>query len=167
MRPGVPLSPEETARRAPLWAALSDLFLDTEMQDAHYRGIRDAALAGGFDPVEVKTILTDEVAPVVGSNLLVVAGEWALFDPDWVVTRVQDHLSGRPVSGVIAGPMLRTVQRMVLSHEWPRLERILNGESIDTAMAARLQSSGNGVPRLFWWGVAIILIAVFVWILLE
>lgn len=167
MRTGEPLSPEEIARRAPLWIALSDLFLDTEMREIHYRGIRDAALSGGFTAGEVKAILTDEVAPVVGANLLQVAGEWAMFDPDWVGEQVSAYLTGRPADGAISDSMLFGVQRMVLSHDWPKLERVLNGEPIETVLAPPSRSPRLIAPRLFWWGAAIIVVAVLVWALLE
>ena len=166
MPTGEPFSEDEIARRRPLWIALSDLFLDTEMPEIHYRGIREAALSGGFATNEVKAILTDEVAPAVGANLLQIAGEWAMFDPDWVVDQVSDRVAGRPVVGAISGPALFGVQRMVLSHDWSRLERVLNGEPIETVVPPQRPSPRLVAPRLFWWGVAVILIAVLAWTLL-
>lgn len=101
---GGSLSSEEIARRAPLWVALSDLFLDTELQAVHYQGIVDAARSGSFEPCEVVAILNEEVAPVLRANLSQVAGEWAMFDPDWVVDRVSARLAARSVRSPARGP---------------------------------------------------------------
>ncbi|WP_156796086.1 DUF7079 family protein [Brevundimonas subvibrioides] len=147
---GEPLSPEETARRAPLWVALSDLFLDTEIQAVHYEGILKAARSGGFEPNEVIGILNEEVAPVLGFNLMQIAGEWAMFDPDWVVSRVSARLATKPA------------RHLLKLRRWPELERVLKGDSIEQVLAAE---GGRKTPNahLVWWVLAAALIAVVAW----
>lgn len=150
MRSGEPLSPDEIARRAPLWVALSDLFLDTEMQAVHYQGIVDAARDGGFAPDEVITILNEEVAPVLNFNLLQVAGEWAMFDPDWVVARVSARLA------------YGSRRRPILPRRWPVLEKVLRGEDVEEAVIA-----GRSRTRPLWWFFWGAVFAVAVWRLLT
>lgn len=59
----------ELARRRPVWAALSALFLDTELGDADYRRVARTLRDSGYAPAEWQGILRTEVAPVVGGNL--------------------------------------------------------------------------------------------------
>jgi hypothetical protein len=150
MRVGEPLSPEEIACRAPLWVALSDLFLDTEIQAVHCEGILKAARSGGFEPDEVIAILNQEVAPVLGFNLLQIAGEWAMFDPDWVVSRVNARLETKPT------------RRLLQLRRWPALERVLKGDSVEQVLAVE---GGPRTPNahLVWWVLATMWIAVIAW----
>ena len=79
---------KEIHRRRPVWIALSDLYLDTELQAGDYEHIRDVILASGYTLDEVERILRFEVGPVLGLNLLSVAGVWSGFDPDWLVDSI-------------------------------------------------------------------------------
>jgi hypothetical protein len=69
--------------RRPVWLALSDLYLDTE-----YRGyVRNAArelARSSFNLAELRSILCDEVHPVLARNLCVTAGVWDQFDQAWL-----------------------------------------------------------------------------------
>ena len=71
-----------------LWLALSDLFLDTETRWSLPR-IAGIAVKRGFTWPQVKFALEKEVAPVVGPNLLSVAGEWAGFEEDWLFKNIR------------------------------------------------------------------------------
>ncbi len=77
-------SPEELARRRPVWSALSDLFLDTELQPDDHVRIARMLRDSGYADATLLAILDEEVAPICGPNLLSVAGEWALFDGEWL-----------------------------------------------------------------------------------
>ena len=70
--------------RKPLWLALSDLFLDTELQDYHYAHIAEAMKTSAYSLEEIEAILMLEVFPVCIVNLHSVAGEWAGFDEVWL-----------------------------------------------------------------------------------
>lgn len=83
---------QDVERRRPVWEALSDLFLDTELDDEQHRQIAQAIVASGYSPSEIQAILWDEVFPVVYSNVLDAAGVWTGFDLDWLQ---QEILSGR------------------------------------------------------------------------
>lgn len=63
--------------RMPVWSALSDLFLDTELDENDHRRIATAIAAAGLDAAEARAILKDEVLPAFAFNLMQVAGEWA------------------------------------------------------------------------------------------
>jgi hypothetical protein len=82
------IAPKELERRRPVWDALSEFFLDTELDGDDYRRIRDILLGSGYPLEEIRRIFCDEVAPVVGWNLFSVAGEWACFDREWLEQRI-------------------------------------------------------------------------------
>ena len=70
--------------RKPLWIALADLFLDSELQEYNYVHIAKAMKESGYALEEIEDILMLEVFPVGIANLHSVAGEWAGFDENWV-----------------------------------------------------------------------------------
>lgn len=130
------LSEEQIRRRLPLWTALTNLFLDTEMTDFHYRPIIETARAGGWSTQDVRRILLDEVTPAFAFNLMDVAGEWCGFDPTWVESWMREQATGRasPIRGALGS--LVGVRRHIEKVEWPRLERMLAGEDISRVVAA-------------------------------
>ena len=74
--------------RVAVWIALAEHFLDTETRHQ----LPNAALAcvrAGYGVEEVRAIWGCEVAPAVGFNLYLVAGEWACWDPEWLVERIE------------------------------------------------------------------------------
>ena len=74
---------EELRLRRPVWEALAGMFLDTDV--SLDRDSRVARLAASPYPIdELERILIDEVYPVCGRNLRVVAGVWSGFDPKWL-----------------------------------------------------------------------------------
>ena len=73
------MSEDEFERRLPVWQALSDLFLDTELQPEAYRRIADDLRQTPFSTDEIRCMLESEVAPAFGPNLMAVAGQWALW----------------------------------------------------------------------------------------
>lgn len=75
-------------RRARLWVALDDLYLDTELQPVTYAAIARAIITHGYSLEEARRIDREEVFPILYGNLLSVAGEWAGFDDDWLIYEV-------------------------------------------------------------------------------
>jgi len=75
---------EDLERRKPLWTALSELWLDTEVDHSIIQRIASVAVASGYGEKELNEIYLYEVAPVVGANLLVSAGAWSGFDEEWL-----------------------------------------------------------------------------------
>ena len=75
-------------RRARLWVALSDLYLDTELQPVTHAAIARAIITTGYSLEEARRIDREEVFPILHGNLLSVAGQWAGFDDDWLIYEV-------------------------------------------------------------------------------
>ncbi|MFC4452242.1 DUF7079 family protein [Deinococcus sonorensis] len=107
------LSEQELQRRRPVWDALSELFLDNELDEAALQFVVRTLRAAGYDAGDWLAILRHEVAPVVGGNLLTVAGEWAGFDPAWLEQRILARASGPSLEGRLALWLIRAdVQRL-------------------------------------------------------
>lgn len=67
----------ELEGRRRVWLALSELFLDTEI-DLEY--IISSLQTSGYSRPDIESIMQNEVAPVLGGHVLSVAGEWMGFD---------------------------------------------------------------------------------------
>lgn len=79
-------------RRRPVWEALSEFFLDTELDEARLREIAGILLVSGYSVAELDDILTQELAPLLYINGLAVAGTWEGFNVDWIEREI---LAGR------------------------------------------------------------------------
>jgi len=78
-------------QRAAVRLALSDAFVDTEVDFAHI-----AARVGAHAPVEVERIFFAEVALVCHSNLETpVPPVWTAFDGDWLQREIERRLAKR------------------------------------------------------------------------
>ncbi|WP_449448580.1 DUF7079 family protein [Spongiivirga citrea] len=71
--------------RKQLWIALSNFYLDTELQNYQYLHIADVCKEIQCSFEEAKEIDRTEVFPVLYKNLLSVAGVWDGFDEEWLV----------------------------------------------------------------------------------
>ena len=78
-------SAEELEVRRPLWAALSDLYLDTEPD---WERVAVLCATSPFEISALRRILFDEVHPVVHLNLWSTAGVWDGFDQEWLVESI-------------------------------------------------------------------------------
>lgn len=85
--------PKDLADRRPLWWALSDLFLDTELEELSYNYIARTCVDSPYSPQECEEILWDEVYPVCIANLFSMAGVWGAFDQEWLENQIIRHVS--------------------------------------------------------------------------
>ena len=92
---------------------ISELFLDTET-DVRYV-IRELK-ATGLNRADITAIMQAEVAPVVGRNLLSVAGEWQAFD----LTPIEQ----RYLSGAARPTLEGQLFQWIIREEW---QAILDG----------------------------------------
>lgn len=104
---GRTLSAEEIRPRLPVWDAIADLFLDTEIDDRDRERIAHALARSPFSADALDDIYRYEVAPVVHGNLKIVAGEWAGFGEEWLGERIPAYLArSGPLSRWWAGSRL-------------------------------------------------------------
>ncbi|MBE9608204.1 DUF7079 family protein [Chitinilyticum piscinae] len=88
------LSSEDLQTRLPVWEALAEFWLDTELADFRLAHIARVLAASPYSWPEILAIHDFEVAPAVSANLACIAGEWAGFDRDWLCARCQ-HCAAR------------------------------------------------------------------------
>lgn len=70
--------------RLPVWVALSEFYLDTELQEKDYDFIYRQLKDSGKSVKELKAIDLYEVFPALQANLNSVVGEWAGFNEQWL-----------------------------------------------------------------------------------
>jgi hypothetical protein len=112
---------EDLARRLPVWEALSDLFLDTELTEVFYRSIARHIMESGYRPEELLEILWDEVFPVVEWNLRHPAGVWSGFRADWLQDAILNP-AGRQT------PDQQPATARIVREAWAEVCRYLPGE---------------------------------------
>jgi hypothetical protein len=118
-------------RRMPLWRAMADLFLDTELQEYQYRHLARVVVESGFTPQEVHDILWDEVFPALGDNLRSVAGEWAGFNDEWLRKRIVEvHSGGTKALGTLGLISVKDV-REIVAEAWAEVGKLLPPEFAD------------------------------------
>ena len=113
-------------RRSPVWHALSQLFLDTELQRQDYESLAAPLRASGYSMQELHLILLDEVAPAFGQNLASVAGEWAGWSENTVRDLVLRSLQKRQTLIRRIFPQ-RWRYREHVEGEWRKLAPLLAG----------------------------------------
>ncbi len=86
------LTLDQINKRKPLWQALSDIWLDNELQDFERNHIVDLMRQTGYNFDELESIFYCEVAPAVYKNTFSATGEWAGFDSDWLFNSILENI---------------------------------------------------------------------------
>jgi len=81
--------------RKPIWIALSDFYIDNELQDYDFKSIALKIWESPYSIEEVKRINKEEVFPVLYTNLLDVAGVWSGFQEEWLLQEISKNLYKR------------------------------------------------------------------------
>ena len=115
------LSNEETARRLPVWTALSELFLDQELQPENYRHMASVIEQSGYSIAEAEDMLRNEVAPAFAVNLWSLAGEWQGWPEDYVRKRVLEKRGS-----ILARAASRLFNKALLESEWAKVAAFLD-----------------------------------------
>ena len=114
-------------RRKPVWAALSELWLDTELAEDDLRRIAGVMKASGYPMGVLREIYLFEVAPVVFPNLLTVAGEWDGFDHAWLFTEATKRARRRSLllRAFVRLGIGKWLMTFATERHWARLAEIL------------------------------------------
>jgi hypothetical protein len=124
--------------RLTAWKALSDLFLDTRLEEADIAAIAMQLRSTGFSLRELERIYEDEVAPVCWRNLSALpGGVWSGFSTAWLVDAIQrEQHRGRWWTRV---PWVKRLQVNRWTRdsrdEWARVKRHLSNGSSASASA--------------------------------
>lgn len=74
---------DDLVARRPVWQALAQLYLDSDI-DYALPGIAATLAAAPYSVAQLHDILRYEVNPVLHWNLQAAAGVWSGFDADWL-----------------------------------------------------------------------------------
>lgn len=78
--------------RKPIWLVLSQLYLDTELQDFNFQNIANIINQSPYNFEQVKKIDRLEVFPILYANLIVTAGVWDEFDSEWLIKAIVNRI---------------------------------------------------------------------------
>lgn len=120
-------SDRPTLDRRPVWVALSELWLDTELSEDDLRRIARVLADSGLSLDELRRVYLVEVAPVVHPNLLCVAGEWTGFDEAWLCSQIVRNLRDRPRRTRFLSwfPLTRGLMTYATERHWRRLAELV------------------------------------------
>ncbi len=111
--------------RIPVWVALSELYLDTDVSMAYDFIVRTLA-ASPYSIDQLHEILRFEMHPALYHNLMHATGEWAGFDEPWLIARInavrRQPRWRRQISHWLVpdiGPHWQTLEPMILSARNP------------------------------------------------
>ncbi|MBX2809892.1 MAG: hypothetical protein KTR20_14800 [Cellvibrionaceae bacterium] len=85
--------------RLNIWRALSDLFLDAEVEDLTFVSIARTISESSFSLSEVEGILWYEVYPVLEANLRSVAGVWDGWPDTWLLQNLPAPMRPEVIGG--------------------------------------------------------------------
>jgi hypothetical protein len=112
--------------RQPIWIALSEFYLDTELQDSDFRHIALTILESPYTLDEVKKINKYEVFPILQVNLLSTAGEWAGFDKEWLLNKIMTRLKSKTKFSDIGVEVSYQMFKWMSKRYWSKLEKMYN-----------------------------------------
>lgn len=120
-------------KRKPLWAALAELWLDTELSADDLERIARVMAESGLTIEQLRRVYLFEVAPVVYRNLLSMAGEWMLFDEEWLSERILHNLRNRPRRTRFWSwfPLTRRLMVYATERHWTKLVELVKGYRTD------------------------------------
>lgn len=106
-------------------AALSELFLDTELDARDLARIAQVLTGTGLPTDELERIFTSELEPVLAANLSVPAGEWSGFDIDWLEAQIRERTQRGPVRSVLDRAMRAVRGSSAARADWDKLKAML------------------------------------------
>ena len=129
-----PPADDDALRLRAARAALSELFLDRELDDGDRRRLCETLAATGLDLATLDRVFADELEPLLAANLRTPAGEWAGFDIDWLEARIRER-------GQQGGGWRQLIERgrhalgggSAARDEWARLREMLSAQGPTTS----------------------------------
>jgi len=107
-------------RRAPVWAALSDLFVDTDVS-IFYADIVEVLKRSRYTPEEIEHIFFDEVGPVFYTNLIADSPVWSAWPPEVVREHILDFISMDVIDQRVAQGACHELVEDLFDAHWPTI----------------------------------------------
>ena len=107
---------DDLQNRLPVWVAMTDFYLDTELADEAISMIARVCAVSPYSIEELERIMFCEVWPAFVPNLMCVAGEWAGWPDDYVRERVLECYKPRRYRSWRWNPFKR-----LFCERWPEI----------------------------------------------
>lgn len=123
----------EIEKRKPVWSALSEFYLDTELGEEEIKRIAEIFRASNYSIEELKEINCSEVGPVVYFNLFSTAGVWDQFDEEWLheqIIKRLDKSKGNRFIGKLFRPFYRRLINHAYSNYWQAVKKEMKTNAI-------------------------------------
>lgn len=120
------IKPLHIKERKPVWIALSDFYLDTELQDYNFQYIAKIIQESLYTFEEIKIINMYEVFPVLQPNLLQPAGEWAGFNEKRLIEAITNYLETKNSCDKVKISTNYKKYGWMQEDYWQKLESIYN-----------------------------------------
>ncbi|MDR6921108.1 MULTISPECIES: hypothetical protein [Chryseobacterium] len=117
---------ELTDERKMVWKALSELYLDTELQESDFHYVALTFFKSPFTFEEIRKIDQYEVFPVLFFNLLDPAGEWAGFEEKRLVKNIISWLGSRSQLDIFALKCIYPIYEPINRSYWKKLKEVYN-----------------------------------------
>jgi hypothetical protein len=121
------LSEKEIALRKPIWLALSELYLDTELSETDLENIAAVIVEKNLTIAEAKKIDKYEVFPILLPNVLSVAGDWAGFDKDWLFEKIIHHFKANSKISLVTIEISDFLFKGINKKYWKQIEIAFEG----------------------------------------
>lgn len=106
--------------------AISELFLDTHLEEEDFIRLRDLLNESQLSIDELDLIYHEEIAPLLYGNLEATAGEWSGFDPVWLELEISKQSKQRIIGKM---PWLNRMwgywTTRTTKNDWEKLRRML------------------------------------------
>jgi hypothetical protein len=113
-------------QRVSAWVALSELFLDLELDERDIESIAERLRRTNIGFIELQHIYENEVAPACWRNLTAIpGGVWSGFEREWLIETITHQLSSRrPVQTFINRLQIRKWTALT-RNDWERVRAYL------------------------------------------
>ena len=119
---------EPIAERSQIWIALSNLYLDTELQEYTYRHIAKIIAESSYTFSQVQQIDKAEVFPVLYPNMLSVAGVWDGFHEEWLIETIQKKIDRENFLNRMTRNLTYSMFKKSFAHHWEQIRSSLTAK---------------------------------------
>lgn len=122
----IKLDPTTLKGRIPIWKALSNLFLDTELQPHDFEYAAERLRESGLSISEIEGILWNELFPALGDNLRITAGQWGYFSDAYLQKRIVGVMNGSEPGMGDYGLISIYATRRIIDEAWRKVRSQLS-----------------------------------------
>jgi len=114
----------EIYRREPVWVALSQFYLDTELDDLQLLDIFKVIQESPYSIEEARKIDMLELYPVLKFNIFTTAGESEGFDEEWLIDKLTDRFKGNLIFKSKLSGIKYWLTKKLTNRYWVKLDKI-------------------------------------------